>query len=308
MPRKRPSTSLRDHPSPPPSAPNGAETRTRAKRRERTPYHSAAFGALYCLFRDYRKSGKVAIIDEHRLSKEPLRIDIVVIIKERGVELEPLWTKNFRGHNLIEYKSPADKAPTIDVFHKLIGYAMIYAAQEKVKISDITATLICAKTPIELFKILREDFDYEILEKYDGVYYITQRGVSAEKSLAIQIMTQKSELHLQVLDKKPLDEAAAGKIVEYIASLDKESRKILSSWFKAIAPQNAKIISERMGKKMTKTDKAYMEVMESLGYAARYRQEGELKGLQKGRKEGLQEGRQKGAREVIAFGWDFGSK
>jgi hypothetical protein len=252
-----------------------------AQRKERTPYHGAAFGAFSCLFCNYRQNGKVTIVDEHRLSKEPLRIDIVVIKKDRDIELEPVWAKIFRAHNLVEYKSPADKAPTFEVFSKLMGYAWIYAAQEKVKISDMTATLICAVTPKKLLKILKDDFDYELLEKYDGVYYIIQKGVAAEKSLAIQIMTQSSELLLQALDKKPLDEAAADKVAEFIAALDKENMNKLSCWLKALAPKNAKIISERMVRNMTKTDKVYLEVLESLGHAERLRQEGRQEGALK---------------------------
>jgi hypothetical protein len=264
-----------------------------SERKERTPYHGAALGVFSCLFHNYRQNGDVAILDEHRLSKEPLRIDIVVIKKNRGIELEPVWAKIFREHNLVEYKSPVDKAPTFEVFSKLMGYAWIYAAQEKVTISDMTATLICAGIPKKLFKILKEDFDYEILEKYDGVYYITEKGVAAEKRLAVQIMVQRSELLLQALDKRPFDEATADKLAEFIASLDKENVNKLGSWFKALAPRNVKIISERMSRNMTKTDKAYLEVMESLGYAERLRQEGMQKGIQ--------EGIQKGALEVIAL-------
>ncbi len=130
--------------------------------------------------------------------------------------------------------------------------------------------------------VSEEDFDYEVLEKYDGVYYIIPRGAAVEKGLAVQIMVQKSELLLQALDKRPLDEATAGKVAEVIADLDEDSMKKLDFWFKALAPKNAKIISKRMGMTMTKTDKAYLEVMEELGYAESLRQEGMQKGIQKG--------------------------
>jgi len=286
MPNTDPSVPLRD--------PDGAETeRSSERRRERTPYHGAAFSVFSSRLYEYQQNGIVALHDEHRLSKEPLRIDIVVIKKNSDVELEPVWAKIFRAHNLVEYKSPADKAPTFEVFSKLMGYAWIYAAQEKVKISDMTATLVCAETPQKLFKILKEDFEYEILEKADGIYYITEKGASAEKRLAVQVMAHKSEPLLQAMDRRPLDEATVGELAEFIASLDKADRDKLGHWFKALAPENAKTISERMGKNMTKTDKAYLEVMESLGHADRLRKEG----LQKG----LQEGMQKGMQEVIAL-------
>jgi hypothetical protein len=263
------------------------------KRKERTPYHGAAFGVFSCLFNYYRQNGLVELHDEHRLSKEPLRIDIVVIKKNRDIELEPAWAKIFRGHNLVEYKSPADKTPTLADFSKLMGYAWIYAAQEKVPVSDMTATLICARTPQKLFKMLKEDFDYEILEKGAGIYYITERGAAAEKRLAIQVMTQKSEPLLHAMDKRPLDEATVDRVAKFIAALDQEGRNRLACWFKAIAPKNVRNINKRSDQIMTKTDKAYLEVIEELGYAKSLRQEG--------RQEGMKEGLQKGAMKVISL-------
>jgi len=120
------------------------------------------------------------------------------------------------------------------------------------------------------------------LEKAPGIYYITERGVAAEKRLAVQIMVQESELLLRALDKRPLDEATVVRLAEFIADLDEEGRNRLDCWFKALAPENAENISERMGQIMTKTDKAYLEVMEELGYAKSLRQEGRQEGLKEG--------------------------
>jgi type I site-specific restriction-modification system R (restriction) subunit len=266
-----------------------------AERQKRTPYHDAAFGVVSCLLHKYRQNNDIELLDEHRLSKEPLRIDIVVIKKNRDVELEPIWAKIFREHNLVEYKSPADKAPTLAVFDKLTGYARIYAAQENVKISDMTVTLICARTPQKLFKTLKKDFDYKILQKYDGIYYIMEKGVDAEKRLAIQVMVQESELLLQAMDKKPLDEATADKVAESLTAMDEDCLDNLGYWLKALSPENLKNIFERMGEDMTKREKIIMEFIESYGLSDRLQREG----IQKGRQEGRLEGRLEGAQEVI---------
>jgi hypothetical protein len=52
-----------------------------------------------------------------------------------------------------------------------------------VKIADVTATLVCAKEPVALFEALETEYGYEILRKGGGIYYITQNGVAAEKTL-----------------------------------------------------------------------------------------------------------------------------
>jgi hypothetical protein len=259
------------------------------KRKERTPYHGAAFGVFSCLFNYYRKNGLVELHDEHRLSKEPLRIDIVVIKKNRDIELEPAWAKIFRGHNLVEYKSPTDKTPTLADFSKLMGYAWIYAAQEKVSVSDMTATLICAETPEKLFETLKKDFDYEIFEKGTGIYYITERGVPAEKRLAVQVMTQKSEPLLRAMDKKPLDDATVNKVAEFIAGLDEEGNNMLDCWFRAIEPENMENIHERRDQIMTRTEELHARITKEWHELLRQRQEG------------LQEGLQKGAMEVLSL-------
>jgi len=256
-----------------------------AERQEPTPYHGAAVNVIFYRLHEYEENGDVAIIDEHRLSKEPLRIDIIVVKKNREIELKPVWAKIFRGHNIIEYKSPVDNPPTLAVFDKLIGYARIYAAQEEVKISDITATIICANPPEKLFKILEDEFDYEILQKDDGIYYIMERGGAVEKRLAIQVVAQKSELLLQALDNRLLDTATADKVTNLLRAATKEDIAKLGYWLKALAPENIKNIFGRMGGDMTETEKAYLEVLESWGVTDRV----------------MQKGRQEGALEVIAL-------
>jgi len=278
--------------------PDGAENETGTeRRRERTPYHGAAFSVFSSRLYEYQQNGIVALHDEHRLSKEPLRIDIVVIKKNSDVELEPVWAKIFRAHNLVEYKSPADKAPTFEVFSKLMGYAWIYAAQEKVKISDMTATLVCAETPQKLFKILKEDFDYEILEKEDGIYYITEKGASAEKRLAVQVMAHKSEPLLQAMDKRPLDGAAADKIAKIVFTAIKKHAVTLGYWSMALTQENLENILERMGK-MTKHEKDRRQVLESFGLVDKNQLE---EGRQEGMQEGMQKGMQEGMRKVITL-------
>jgi hypothetical protein len=261
-----------------------------AERQESTPYHGAAFNVFSYRLRKYQENGDVTLFDECRLSKEPLRIDIVVIKKNRDIELEPVWAKIFREHNLVEYKSPVDKPPTLAVFDKLIGYARIYAAQNEVKISDMTATIVCARTPRKLFKRLREDFDYEILEKEDGIYYIIQRGATVEKGLAIQVAVQRSELLLQALDKKLLDKVTVDNVTEFMLTDGKDNKELLGYWFDVIMSKNFKNIFERAGgMDMRKKYKSLFEVLDSTGISYKIMEEGR------------QEGRQEGVQEVFAL-------
>ena len=74
---------------------------------------------------------------EHPLSKEELRIDVLVIKKEQGVDIEKNIGKMFRAINLFEFKSEQDSL-TVDDYHKVMGYAYFYASSVRASLSDIT--------------------------------------------------------------------------------------------------------------------------------------------------------------------------
>ena len=54
---------------------------------------------------------------EYNLNTKPLEIDLLVIKKEASVRIENEIGILFRGHNIMEYKSPED-ALDIDAFYK----------------------------------------------------------------------------------------------------------------------------------------------------------------------------------------------
>jgi hypothetical protein len=283
----------------------GAKAGHKAKeRRGRTPFHNAAFDVFCHRLRKYQESGDVTLTDECQLSRGPLKIDVVIIKKNSDVVLELPWAKFFRGHNIIEYKSPVDGLPTVAVFDKLIGYARIYASQNDVQITDVTATLICAKEPVALFETLETEYGYEILRKGDGIYYITQKGVAAEKTLAIQIVVETGELMLTALDKEmAADAGTQAKVTEFIINegLDDESR--LSYWFKALPPEHIDNVTERVENMDRERKKAWMNLMKRTGLAdciaEENRQIGVLEGRQIGVLEGVLEGVQKGRQEQL---------
>ena len=52
---------------------------------------------------------------EYQLTTEPLRIDLLIIKKEKGVVIEKNIARIFRSCNVVEYKSPSDHV-TIEGF------------------------------------------------------------------------------------------------------------------------------------------------------------------------------------------------
>lgn len=90
---------------------------------KKTQWHPAFCASMRLeLLKD---KGKLNYYMEYALNTKPLLVDFLVIKKEKGATLESKIGKLFRGHNIIEYKSPRG-ALNIDVFYKTLGCAQIY--------------------------------------------------------------------------------------------------------------------------------------------------------------------------------------
>ena len=141
---------------------------------------------------------------EFPLSKEPLRIDLLMIKKIKDVVLAIDIGRLFKTYNIIEYKSPKDGL-TIDDYIKTVGYAYLYkglgATVDAVPLSELTATIVRNTEPTELFKKIQSEGG-SIEEKYPGVYYIT--GVVAIPTQFILTSSLSKNFHvcLRVLSNK----------------------------------------------------------------------------------------------------------
>ena len=137
-------------------------------------------------------------------SKEPLRIDLLMIKKIKDVVIDIDIGRLFKTYNIIEYKSPKDGL-TIDDYIKTVGYAYLYkglgATVDAVPLSELTATIVRDTEPTELFKKIQSEGG-SIEEKYPGVYYIT--GVVTIPTQFILTSSLSKDFHvcLRVLSNK----------------------------------------------------------------------------------------------------------
>jgi len=163
------------------------------------PWHPAFFDAIRMELDDY--ADDLQFISEHPLNTEPLRIDVLIIKKARGVALKKNIAAIFRRDNIVEYKSPTDYVSVRD-FHKVCGYARIYAAiEEDADISDMTVTFVESHHPRDLIAHLREACGYAVEEKWPGVYIVSgdllpiqiidNRKLSAEGNLWLRGLDNK---------------------------------------------------------------------------------------------------------------------
>ena len=122
--------------------------------------HPGFVAAMNFEFREFRENMDDLIYEkEYNLSTKPLEIDLLVIKKEPNVQISNEIGKLFRGHNVVEYKSPEDHLD-IDVFYKTGAYGSLYKSfgetVDERAADDITITIIRDAKPEGLFRYFKE--------------------------------------------------------------------------------------------------------------------------------------------------------
>ena len=114
---------------------------------------------------------------EYNLSKEPVRMDLLIIRKLRDVPIKNEIGYIFKKYNVVEYKSPDDEL-TIDDYYKTVGYACLYKGLgdtvNQIPAEELTVSIFRHRYPRELFrKLIKEGFTVE--EVFPGIYYVRGR-------------------------------------------------------------------------------------------------------------------------------------
>lgn len=169
---------------------------------ERDHWHPGFLGAMEIEFRQYRQS--LDFSDEHALSKEPLRIDLLIIKKDRGVVVANQIGESFRGHNVIEYKSP-DDALTIDDYYKTMAYAYLYKSLgrtvDEIPGDELTVTMVRDAYPSAMFRRI-EEYGGVVEERYPGVYHISGIFNTPSQVLVTSRLDPRLHSSLRVLTKR----------------------------------------------------------------------------------------------------------
>ena len=141
--------------------------------KRRLDWHSGFEGGLMLSFRKYAED--IEIEREHPLSKEPLRVDFLVIKKRHDVVIDNAIGRKFKTYNLIEYKNPNDELD-IDVLWKVIGYACLYKSMgstvDAIKSDEITMSIFRSRKPVKLFKRLTNS-GISVEKVNEGIYCVS---------------------------------------------------------------------------------------------------------------------------------------
>lgn len=165
-------------------------------------WHPGFYGAAELEF--LSNKGELEFQQELNLSKEPIRMDLLIIKKLKDVRIENEIGHIFKKYNVIEYKSP-DDGLTIDDYYKTMGYACLYkglgASVDEIPARELTVSIFRESYPRELFEKMRE-LGLEIEEHYPGIYYISGDQTMFDTQIVVTRQLEKrAHRTLRILSK-----------------------------------------------------------------------------------------------------------
>lgn len=188
---------------------------------------------------------------EYNLNTKPLEVDLLVIKKDSDIRIANEIGKLFRGHNIIEYKSPVDHLD-IDVFYKTGAYASLYKAYGQTvnerKADDITISMIRENKPAGLFGYFREH-DIKFTNPYHGIYYITNIVLFPTQIIVTRELNPNEHIWLKALSSG-IPKQQMLELLEKVEKLDlKFDRELADSVLKVSISANKQVVEELRGDK-----------------------------------------------------------
>lgn len=165
-------------------------------------YHPGFVGGLGVLLWQYRDT--IEIDSEKWLSKEGIRMDVLVIKKDPDTVINNEMCRIFRRYNILEYKRPDDKL-SIDVYAKVLAYAYLYKSLgvtvNQIPFEEITVTIYRHNYPRSLFQQLRRK-GIKIERNGAGIYRLENAAVFPVQIIVGKELPPKEYAMFRVLTPK----------------------------------------------------------------------------------------------------------
>ena len=204
---------------------------------------------------------------EYNLNTKPLEIDLLIIKKESDIPIKNGIGHLFKGHNIIEYKSP----------------------------DDITVSIVRDSKPRELLKFL-DTHGFSLSMPYKGIYYVNENVLFSTQIIVTRELEKENHTWLRVLSEnvKPFD---AQRLLSNLHNLkEKFDRDMADSVLKVMIDANKQILEDWKG-----DDSMFDYLMEIVEPQIRIREENERK---KGIHQGIQQGIRMTIDSLRDFGHD----
>lgn len=170
-------------------------------------WHPGFYGAAELEF--ISNKGDLEFQREFNLSKEPIRMDLLIIKKLSNIRIKNEIGHIFRKFNVVEYKSH-DDALSIDDYYKTVGYACLYKGLgetvDQIPANELTISIFRESYPREMFEAMK-NLGLEIKEHYPGIYYISGKQALFDTQVVVTKQLD-GETHrtLRVLSKHVKEE------------------------------------------------------------------------------------------------------
>ena len=190
----------------------------------KTQWHPAFVSAMQLELKE--DAQYLNFTSEHNLNTKPLEVDLLIVKKEKDVEIKNEIGKIFRKHNIVEYKSP-DDSMNLNTYMKVIAYACLYKAYEErvddISLDEITITMVRERKPEKLFQWF-ENNGYQVEEVFKGIYYVIQETSFITQIIVSKQLSKENQKWLTLLSGD-LDRADVARVVSQIESLTEENEK-----------------------------------------------------------------------------------
>ena len=205
-------------------------------------WHPAFYGAAELELRDNKED--IEFHQEYNLSKEPLRVDLLVVRKLANVQVKNEIGHIFRQYNIIEYKRPGDGL-SIDTFYKTVGYACFYKGlgktEDAIPIQEMSISFFREAYPGKLFTKL-ESLGMEIKNPYPGIYYIRQWQAMPDIQIVVTgVVDPEKHPALRVLSRNVKEEDARAFVQEASKLTEPEDRNNVDAVLDASVAANREL-------------------------------------------------------------------
>mgnify|MGYP001151034351 CR=1 FL=1 len=199
---------------------------------------------------------------EYNLNTKPLEIDLLVIRKDSSVRISNEIGNLFKGHNIMEYKSPEDGLD-IDDFYKAGAYASLYKSYgrttDAVRADDVTVSLVREAKPEGLFRYFK-DHSYSVSNPYKGIYYIEGNVLFPTQIVVTKELEEESHIWLGALSERMKKQSMVRLLKSVEGLTEKADKEFADSVLEVSIGANKQVIEELMGD--GDMCQALMEIME----------------------------------------------
>lgn len=199
---------------------------------------------------------------EYNLNTKPLEVDLLIIKKAASVHVSSEIGRLFKGHNIVEYKSPEDHLD-IDTFYKTLAYGCLYKSYGKtvdaIKAEDITISVIRETKPMELFHYF-EEHGCTIVKDCRGVYYIEGKTWFPTQIVVTSELDRDVHEWLMALSGKLKKEDVLKLLNDRNCLTEKQDRELADSVLEVSFGANKKIVDDLIGDESMY--EVLMEIME----------------------------------------------